>query len=199
VSEPTVDPMPSLATASDLAALGFPVTNTGLVAALLASVSAQVREAAGVPITAMTSTIIVAGTREQFLTLPGGPVRAVTNVKLDGVQVTDFKLRDNRIWRATGWKDQSSDVTVTYTHGLDEAPKDIVHLVCSFVGAGLLQAEDDGSVVRERGITSMRIDDAQWSYARGDDEIVDVTELPQRVKDSLRARFTGSAAVIGTY
>ena len=187
-----------LAGRDDLSELGLPVEPATLTDRLLASVSAAVREAAGATISRDTTTLHMAGTREQFLPLYVSPVIAVTDVTLDGAPVTDWKLRDGRLWRSAGWGGQHRDVAATVTYGYDPVPSDIVNLVCSFVGAGMIAAAD-GSLVRDRGMSYERIDDYQYGLRSGDDEIVDPTELPQRVKDSLRARFQGQTHVIGTY
>lgn len=185
--------MEPLAKAEDIAKLGVDVSNTDRVNFLLDSVSSSVREAAGTPITIAEATIIREGTWDQNLLLPGAPIRAISEVLLDGKPLTDWRLRQNRLWRSQGWTDSRSEVEITYTYGLDKPPADIVKLVATFVAAGLNEAED--GVGSRRGLSSVRIDDASESYTRGDDEIVDLTELPQRVKDSLAERFSGSAFV----
>lgn len=190
--------LPPLATLGDLSARGLPVAPADLANALLASVSAGVREAAGAAISRATTTLELAGTREQFLPLHVSPIVSVSDVTLDGAAVSDWKLRDGRLWRAAGWGAQHRDVTATVTHGYDPVPADIVNLVCAFVGAGMIAAEE-GSLVRDRGISYERIDDYQYGLRSGDDEIVDITGLPERVKGSLRARFQGQTHVIGTY
>ena len=188
-----------LATLGDLSARGLPVAPADLANALLASVSAAVREAAGVAISRATTTLELAGTREQFLPLHVSPVVSVTDVTLDGAPVTDWKLRDGRLWRSSGWGAQHRDIAATVTYGYDPVPADIVQLVCSFVGAAMISAESEGSIVRDRGMSYERIDDYQYGLRTGDDEIVDITGLPERVKASLRARFSGQTHVIGTY
>lgn len=187
-----------LASADDLMARGLPSEPASLLGVLLESVSAAVREAAGVPISAVSATLTMAGTHEQFLQLPVSPVVAVDSVAIEGVPVTGWKVRDGRLWRASGWAGQSKDVEVTLTYGYAKVPADIVQLVCSFVGAGMISAQD-GDLVRDRGLAYTSIDDFREGYRTGDSEIVDVTELPDRVKNSLRARFSGSAHVSGGY
>lgn len=188
-----------LATTGDLSARGFDVSNEALAGVLLAQVSAAVREAAGVPISRVTAELTFPGTREQFLHLHVSPIVSVTDVTLDGATVTDWKIRDGRLWRAAGWGDQHRDVAATVTHGYDPIPADIVGLVCSFVGAGLITAADEGALVGDRRVSYERIDDSQTGFKSGDEEIIDVTELPERVARSLRARFQGQTHVIGTY
>ena len=188
-----------LATVADLTALGIDTTNTALVGSLLASVSAAVRDAAGVLISRATSTITIEGTREQWLPLPGNPVLSVTGVELDGTTVTDHKLIGGRLWRPRGWQSTyaPSEVRLTLVHGYDPVPADIVKMVCTFVAAGIHEATE--GIGANRGKSSERADDYQISFTRGEDEVVDMTELPQRTKDALRARFSGAVAVTGTY
>lgn len=187
-----------LASKDDLEKRGLPTDPPDLLNVLLASVSAAVREAAGVPISAVSTVITLAGTREQFLQLPVAPVVSVDSVTIEGMPVTGWKLRDGRLWCASGWGGQSRDVEVELTYGYLTVPADIVQLVCSFVGAGMISAQD-GDLVRDRGLAYTSIDDFREGYRTGDSEIVDVTELPDRVKNSLRARFSGSAHVSGGY
>ena len=187
-----------LASKTDLEARGLPTEPENLLKVLLESVSAAVREAAGVPISAVSATLTLAGTREQFLQLPVGPVATVDSVTIEGVPVTGWKLRDGRLWRPSGWGGQSRDVEVGLNYGYRKVPADIVQLVCSFVGAGMIAAQD-GDLVRDRGVAYTSIDDFREGYRTGDSEIVDMTELPDRVKNSLRARFSGGAHVTGGY
>lgn len=187
-----------LATVADLSAYSVDTTNMALVTALLASVSEAVREAAGSPISSVTSTITLTGSRERWLALPGGPVTAVTAVSLDGEPVADWRLRDGRLWRRCGWQGwcEPSEVDVTYTHGLAVVPADIVRLVCMYVAAGVAQG---GSGYDSRNKAYERIDDYQVGFLQGGDEVVDHTELTQRTKDDLAARFGGGAYVTGDY
>jgi hypothetical protein len=192
--------MEPLATPEDVAKLGVDTSDTELTAFLLDSVSAAVRDAAGGPITSMTSTVTYPGTMEQFLPLVGSPIRGVSLVVLDGRELPDddWLLRENRLWRAQGWIGQHKDVDVTYTFGLDTVPADIVKLVATLVAAGINEAAQ--GVGERRGLSYVRIDDYQEGYTQGDSEVLDLTEIPQRTRDALRARFSaGSAYVTGAY
>jgi len=186
-----------LATVTDLSALGVDTTNTALVASLLDSVSSEVREAAGVPITLETATVTLPGVRGQLLTLPGGPVRSVTSVTLAGVAVTDHKLRDGRLWRLSGWGCVDDDVVVTYSHGFDTVPSDVVRLVCMLVAAGVNNAGDGFGASRGKAYES--IDDYRVGYLQGDAEVIDPTALPERTRAMLRARFGGGVYVTGSF
>lgn len=191
-----VDP---LATLADLEGFGIAVPDDQAVLAerLIESVTSQVREAAGSAITEATSDVVLPGTREQFLPLPGGPIRSVSSVHVDGLEVTDFKVRSGRLWRPWGWRGQHVDVTVVWTHGLPEAPADITKLVCTLVAAGLHEQVE--GIGERRGRQYMSIDDYREGFTTGDTEIVDLTELPERTRRMLASRFGGGAHVVGTY
>lgn len=202
----------ALATSADLAARSVDITNTGLVTAMLAAASASVRDAAGCPITTVTSTVTVPGTQDNYLQLPGGPVTNVGAVLLDGTTVTDFNQVGDQLFRLSGWQAldylpsmitmigwqettyKPSVVTVTYTHGLAAAPDDIVDLVCSLAAAGMALA---AAGYHARGdVVSERVDDYQVTYPSGPDSVAGPMELPQATRDRLRARFTGQTAVV---
>lgn len=198
--------MGPLATPADVAKLGVDTSDAELTAFLLDSVSTAVREAAGSPITKTTVEVTLPGTMEQFLPLPGTPIRSVDLVKLDGSVIPEdsgtalsgFKLRDNRLWRPQGWIGQHKDVEVTYSFGLDEVPADIVKLVATLVAAGINESAEGVGV--NRGKAYARIDDYQAGFLQGDAEVVDLTEIPQRTRDALRKRFSaGGAYVTGSY
>jgi len=189
-----------LATVADLSAYTtVPSDKVDLADRLLASVSAAVREAAESTITRETSTITLWTEASRRIELPGGPVRSVDSVTLDGAPVTDWVLRGSSLWREAPWQrygDMPHELVVTYDHGLDEAPEDVVQLVCMLVSAGLAV---DGEFGEDRGLASERIDDWQRSLTQGDAEIIDPTELPARTRDMLRDRFGGGRVrVVGT-
>lgn len=188
-----------LATVADLSARGITITPELTATTLLASVSAAVREAAGVPISQTVSDVTLMGSREQWLPLPFSPVTTVADVSISGVAVTDFLLADGRLWRSNGWQAAypPSLVTLTVTHGYAVVPADIVTLVCAFVAAGA-HAINEG-VATNRGVSSERVDDYQISFTRGEDEVVDMTELPERTRAMLRRRFSPGAEVTGSF
>ena len=188
-----------LATVADLSAYNVDTTNATLVDRLLGAVSEAVREAAGTPISAVTSTVTLTGSQERWLALPGGPVTAVTSVSLDDEVLTDWRLRDGRLWRRCGWQSDCgpSDVEVTYSHGLATVPADVVRLVCMYVAAGVAQSSGDSYGDRNKAYE--RIDDWQVGFRQGGDEVVDHTELTERTKADLAARFGGGAYVTGDY
>ncbi|MFF1321442.1 hypothetical protein ACFVZZ_18750 [Streptomyces chartreusis] len=189
-----------LATAEDLEARGFTVdpSEATLATTYLRIASAAVREAAGVPISRTTSTFTLEGTRGQRLRLPGLPIVSVDAVSIDGVAVTDYRLRSEQLWRAGGWTGyEPSEVEVTQTHGLLEVPEDIVDLVCRMAASGIVAArsEDGGTALATaKEVTSERLGD--WSVTYGADGRITEMDLPQYWRDRLMARFGGGVTVL---
>lgn len=189
-----------LATVADCTARGLVLdaSETDLMGVYLDTASAAVREAAGVPISQTTSTLVLEGETGQWLRLPGQPVTAVTTVAIDGAVVTDWRLRSGMLWRAGGWTaaDGPSDVTVTYIHGLPTVPADIVDLVCRIAAATLIayRAEDGGTGLAAKDERSVRIGDYAVTY--GDDGRITEMELPDYLRERLAARFGGGAELV---
>lgn len=202
-----------LADTTDLDDRGITYTSPSedtLVSTLLTVASQMVREAAGAPILQATSTVTVAGRYDQqWLSLPGQPIRSVSTVEIDGTAKTDWRLSDGRLWRRSGWgtDDGPSEVEVTMVHGLTSVPVDIVDLVCAMVAAGLVaaRAEDDGTGLagRDPSIQSQSESVGSYStstsYATGRDAAEaapTAMSLPQRTRDALRSRFGGGVGVL---
>lgn len=188
-----------LATVDDLEARGFTVeaSETGVATTYLGVASAAVREAAGVPISRTTSTVTLEGTSGQWLRLPGPPIVSVASVSIDGVAVTDWLLRSERLWRAAGWTGcEPSEVEVTQTHGLLEVPEDIVDLVCRMTASGIVASRDsDGTAMAtSKEVTSERLGD--WSVTYGADGRISEMDLPQYWRERLQARFGGGVSML---
>lgn len=189
-----------LATIADLTARGLTVAvdEEDPVAVYLQVASAAVREAAGVPISQTTSTVVVEGEPQQRLTLPGPPVTAVDEVSIDGVVVTDWRLRSDRLWRYGGWSVDGTpvEVEITYTHGLPTVPDDIVDLVCRIAATTLVahRAKTDGSGIAAEDIRMERIGDYTVQY--GDSGQITEMELPQHLREQLAGRFGGGVSVL---
>lgn len=171
-----------------------------LIAEMLAAASAEIREAAGSPITSMTSTVKVPGIRSEWLDLPGQPIQSVTSVLIDGSEVTGWRLLGGRLWRAAGWSGCNPvEVTVTMTHGYAEAPDDIVALARDLAMAGINAALDGGG--SKVGVQSEQesIDDYSHSttYITGDEATASIMELPERTRARLQRRFGGGVYVSG--
>jgi len=187
-----------LASAADLTDRG--ITVTAGVTAQLAAASAAVRDAAGCSITRQVSTVTLWTEASRRIELPARPVRGVTSVTLDGVVLTDWHLRGSSLWRVTPWQAQGnipSELVVTFDHGYDAVPADVVDLVCSIVGAGLASIAEGFKA--HTGTEYESIDDYRTGYTKGADAVVSVMELPDRTKAALRKRFgSGGAMVVGT-
>ena len=189
--------MDPLATPEDVERLGVDINDVSLVAFLLESVSDAVRDAAGTPITVVEVELVLPGQWDQSILLPGAPSQAVSEVTLNGDPVTDWKLRGNRLWRPQGWGDAGDDISITYTYGVATPPKDIVKLVATFVAAGINEAAV--GVASNRNLAYTSIDDWREGYRQGDNEVVDLTEIPERTRRMLRERFSGSSDVTGSF
>lgn len=173
---------------------------TGLVMEMLTAASAEIREAAGSPITQATSTVKLLGVASQWLDLPGQPVQSVATVLLDGVAVTDWRLLGGRLWRAAGWSGCSPvEVTITMTHGYAAAPDDIVALTRDLALAGINASLDGGGAKNGIQYEQESIDDYSHSttYITGEDSTAGIMELPERTRSRLRQRFGGGVHVTG--
>lgn len=188
-----------LATVDDLNVRGIDTSNTDRVNALLEAASSAVRAAAGSPITVVTATIALPTPEGRRLALPT-PVRSVSSVEIDGQPVTDYRLSGNSLWRHY-WRNPwelPGEVQVSLTFGRDEAPADVVDLVCNLVGAGLAHA-DNGYESRS-GVTSVSesVDDytLYTQYQQGSAALATPMELPAATKASLRRRFGTNAVMV---
>lgn len=198
-----------LATADDLASRGI---DTGFdeLDKYLAIASSAVRAAAGSPIAETTSTITLDGyVGEEWIRLPGAPVREVTEVLVDGEAVDDWRNADGRLWRPGGWarggwRGRPSEVTVTYTHGLPEVPEYIIDLVCAMVvsARAALDADDDGMgfAIDNGRVQSVTIDGFTEAYATSGDAIEAVTAmtLPARTRRWLASEFGGGTSTVSS-
>lgn len=198
------DVLPPLVTVADLEAFNVDINDVELAERMVEAVSSGIREAAsGAAISKVTSTVSLYGRASQFLDIPGGPLHEVVEVVREGQPLDDFKLRDGKLWRKAGWGNIEDDITVTFTHGWDPVPADIVKLAVNLTAAGINEATSDGGLASRRGLVSRQesIDDysLQESYVRGEDEVVDLTELPDRTRAWLRERFGSQAFVTGTH
>jgi hypothetical protein len=186
-----------LATAADLTDRNILIENPDTQNALLASASSAIRDAAGAPISQVTTTVELEGTCESWLSFPL-PIVAVSSITLNETTVEGWKLRSGRLWCGRGWNaGYGNDFSITGTFGLAEVPADIVDLTCSLVAAGKAAIADGYDP--QRGLISLSIDDYREGYAKGDDEIVNPMELPERTRRWLRARFGGGTYVTGSF
>lgn len=180
-----------LATVDDLTARGIDTSDTDAVSAFLAAASAAVRNAAGSTITRQESAVTLWTEPSRRIELPARPVHGVSVVELDGEPVTDWVLRGSSLWRECRWQCPGavpSELAVTFDHGFDEVPADVVDLVCSMVGSALAAA-DGGGYASTTGKTYESIDDYRVGFTVGADAVASVMEVPPRTAKSLRRRF----------
>lgn len=163
----------------------------------LSVATAVVRDAAGVAISRETSTVVVEATRGNLLRLPG-PVVSVASVDLDGCALTtdDYETLPYGLWRHCGWGRFPAPVTVTYTHGLEVVPDDIVDLVCQLAVAWLQHRSEGGGSTA--GLKSVRIDDAAESYTDESAGQVSPVFIPEVTRNWLARRFGGGVEVVET-
>ncbi len=160
-----------------------------VVGTFLATASSAVREGAGSNISQTTATVILEGTRETRLRLPGAPVAAVHAVALDEVPVTDYRLSNGALWRFCGWAGEQ--VEVTYTYGLPAVPADIVDLVCRMAARALVDFRTGDPTARD--VRSQRIGDYSVTYADTETGTLTLSDFQRR---RLAARFGTSVGVV---
>jgi hypothetical protein len=184
-----------LATVADLTARGVTVdsSETTVVNTYLEVASSIVRDAAGCPISEVISTVTLEGGAATRLFLPGQPVTAVSDVEIDGVAVTDYRLTNGALWRSQGWTGlcEPSAVTLTMTHGLDPVPADIVDLVCRMAAQALLAFR--GGDPAPRQVSSERIGDYSVTYADTESGVMSLTTYQA---NKLAARFGNGAGMV---
>lgn len=185
-----------LASTADLTVRDITVPDPTKAHELLMAASAVVRSAAGSPISQVTSTIdVVAWPGERTIRLPGLPVQSVASVSKGVQTLTDWVFTGSSLWRACGWVYAAPEpITVTYTHGLPEVPKDVVDLVCALTAAGLNAASEDYAI--RSGVIAERIDDYSVQWAQGADAVSMAMELPPRTRHWLARRFGGGYGLV---
>jgi hypothetical protein len=147
--------LPALATVQDATDYGYTLP-PATADALLSRASTRVRRAAGQPITASTSTVQLK-VDDDGLTLPAPPVTAVTAVaQINDDDTTTALIRGTEwFWDGERLTFASCLVTraqITYTHGYQTIPDDIVELVCEIANRlGAVPADVEG-LLRQRSI-----------------------------------------------
>jgi hypothetical protein len=84
----------------------------------------------------------IEGTAEQWLYLPERPVIEVTEISMGGAQLVDgqWNVQGDALFRYDGWNsryylsgggwNQPNTIAVTYTHGYEVIPEDVIAVVC---------------------------------------------------------------------
>lgn len=173
-----------LATPEDLASLLQQDLDASTANLLLELATAKVQRAAGGQrILDVTDTAVIDVTDpcEPYLALPQLPVRSVATVKIDGTTVTDWYLRNQMLWRSSGWAESwspPSQVTVTYTHGYA-------------TGSQWLQLARDATLSLAQmgygnpsGATSEAIDDYRVTYGEADARMQMTEHMRRAIADA---------------
>ncbi|WP_311478398.1 hypothetical protein [uncultured Gulosibacter sp.] len=121
--------------------------------------------------------------------LPQTPVVDVSAVTAKDMPVA-FTLRDNYVTVPVTEK-----VTVTFTYGFAEVPRDLEHWTCVLTATALANL-DLGVGLAPGGLSSVAIDDFRASWADGGDKAG--MTLPERVAQQLREQYGGGTAVVTT-
>lgn len=146
------------------------------------------RAAGGQRIVDLTSTAVVdvpvCTDEPLWLDLPQYPIRSVATVVLDGVSITDFYLRQQRLFRGGGWLnsiDPPSQAVVTYDHGY-------------VAGSQWLQLGKDMTLSLAQlgwgnpsGVTSEAIDDYRVTFAEADARMTMTESMRQAIADAYGA------------
>lgn len=185
-----------LATAADLADRNIGIPDGVNVDAVLASVSAAIRDAAGCAITQATSTVVLVVSEYCEFTLPAGPVASVASVQSGGHEVTGWVKVGDTILMPAGWTYcLPVEVTVTYTHGYPVIPADIVDLACGM--ASMAFEATGGSYGATGRSTYIKLGDYGEGFANpAGTESASPVAIPASVRSTLRARFGTGVAVV---
>jgi hypothetical protein len=160
-----------LATPEDLASLLQSDTVDASTATMLLELATGVIQAAvGQRIVDATTTgMVLMGVDDQWLDLPQRPVRSVSNVTLDGVTITDWRLRGQRLWRLPGWQAyvfEPSEITLDSEHGYLAGSQDLQ--LARNACLSLAQA----GYGNPTGVKAESIDDYRVTYAEAMERMV---------------------------
>lgn len=149
--------MSALASVADLETrLGHPVANATQADAVLDDVSAAVRAYTGQLFSRLVTTDRLT-VRKGLVRLPQRPVNSVDEVQLsDGTTVTFEWQTGAESLCVAGWETSCSRVSavlVTYDHGYDTIPQDVVAVVCN-VSNRVLGTDPTSGAVASRSITN---------------------------------------------
>jgi hypothetical protein len=110
-----------------------------------------------------TATYTTLGTFHRCIHLPFRPVISVTQVRINGVVITDWTLIKRTVWRAVGfgnpWNMPPDQVDFDLTHGTSSVPDDVKAQVLDLAG----QAYE----IPVAAVVSESIDDYAVKYATG--------------------------------
>jgi hypothetical protein len=164
--------LPPLVSPDELATwLGVDAGDPQLIAALDAA-SARFRAAVRHPVSEVTGDeVTLDGNGAATLALPAAPVTDVHTVEVDGDEITDYEWSGTgMLYRAAGWPRRYRSVVVTYDHGYDPVPDDIVAAVLDqaravyLIRPGVSQIQTGSENISFGAVSSIGAS-AQWSTA----------------------------------
>lgn len=183
-----------LATTGDLASLlQSSEVDASTATMLIECATGVIQAAVGQRIVEATSTDVkLTGADSPWLDLPQWPVQSVASVELDGAVITDWYLRDQKLWRWLGWQAyayQPSEVVFTYTHGYPSGSQQLQ------LGRNVCLSLAQAGYGNPTGIKSEAIDDYRVTYA----EALERMQLGENVRAALVNAYGKPAYVTGSY
>ena len=188
-----------LATVADLAGrLGTTAPTDGTPAhtqmqTALADASDDLRGVIGQAITYGTSTVEVRATPGGYVRLPAVPAVEITSVLDGGVAVDYWRQVDTATLLVPSRYGRT--ITVTYSHGWQTIPGELVRWTC-VLAAAYLAAARSGNLGLSGGLSSVGVDDARASWATNVGEQGEGVSLPPRVEARLRATYGAPAITL---
>jgi hypothetical protein len=182
-----VTSLPPLATLDDLTAyLGVPPTNDAQATFMLSSASALVRLYCRWPITKVedSTTWVVESNGTELLTVPTLALRSVTAVVVRGTPVdlseVSYSASGVLYRRRYLWPISPDAVSVTGVSGYDDAPDELVAVVCSLASRT--------TVMAGRGpVGSYRVGGVQITYGKNSaGEVIGLSPIESAVLDRYR-------------
>lgn len=192
--------MEPLATVSDLTTrLGIETPVEGTVehmqlTGLLADASGEIRATIGQPLSRATSTVTLypdgESGRRSYVDLPAVPVVSMESVLVGGQSVA-YSRRYATL--ELGRVSLDTEITVTYTHGYDPVPEELVKWTCVLAAAQRAAADQSEALGMVAGVLqhTQSIDDYSetWGAAGGGGDGSIGMVLPERVAARLRASY----------
>lgn len=186
------------ATSDDLAkrlGVTFTVEEAARVDELLADACDDLRGLIGQPLSRLTSTVTLYTDQLGKVILPAVPVVEVTAVTVDAEDV-EWSLKDDVLTVPTT-VGRDDPVTVTFTHGWDPIPRELVRWACVMAAAVLQGSKQTGAlgVVTGVGRRQESIDDYMVivDSPTGDDTAATAMSLPEPIIARLRRSYGGRA------
>jgi hypothetical protein len=185
-----------LVTPEELASFLQQDLDTATATLLIELATGKVQAAAGQRLVAAVSTFVIDVDLCEWgpwLSLPQLPVRTVAAVLIDGVAITDWYLRQQRLWRLNGWNVNRSAPTQVTVQDVAHGHLDGAQALQSARGYTLaLCAAGYGN---PGGVSSEAIDDYKVTWADADARM----QVTDYMRDQLRATYGVPAYVTSSY